>query len=134
MEPRKVVLRYADGRVVKGFTLDFSPDKSRFHFFAVETQPSGKALEVTMDELKAIFFVRDFAGRPQYEERKHFVEGQRSPGRRIEVTFVDGEALVGYTVSYDTRRLGFILFPADPQSNNLSAFVPFAAAQKVRQL
>ncbi len=134
MEPRKVVLRYADGRVVKGCTLDFSPDKPRFHFFPVGTYLSGKALEVTMNELKAVFFVRDFAGTPQYEERKHFAEGQQVPGRRVEVTFGDGEVLVGYTVSYDTRRPGFILFPADPESNNLSAFVPFAGVQKVRRL
>ncbi len=133
-EPRKVVLRYADGRVVKGFTLDFFPDKPRFHFFPVETESSGKGVQVTMNELKAVFFVRDFAGRPQYQERKHFAEGQQPPGRQVEVTFVDGEVLVGYTVSYDPQRPGFIFFPADSESNNLSAFLPFAAVQKVRHL
>jgi len=41
---------------------------------------------------------------------------------------------VGYTVGYDPQRPGFVLFPADPQSNNLSAFVVFTSVQKVRDL
>lgn len=134
MEPRKIVIRYIDGRVVKGSTLDFSPNKPSFHLFPVGTEPPGKAIEVAIRELKAVFFVRDFAGRPQYEERKRFADTERPPGRKVEVTFKDGETLVGYTVSYDPQRPGFILFPADPASNNLSIFVVFAAARHVRDI
>lgn len=134
MEPRKVVVRYADGRVVKGSTLDFSPNKSSFHLFPVGTAPTGKLIEVAIHELKAVFFVRDFAGRPQYQERKRFAETERPPGRKVEVRFKDGETLVGHSVGYDPQRPGFILFPADPESNNLSVFVVFAAVQHVRDL
>ena len=134
MEPRKVVMRYLDGRVVKGSTLDFSPNKPSFHLFPVGTEAPGTAIEVALHELKAVFFVRDFAGRPHYEERKQFAETERPPGRKVEVTFKDGETLVGYSVSYDPKRPGFILFPADPASNNLSVFVVFTAVQKVRDL
>jgi len=134
MEPRKVVVRYADGRIVKGSTLDFSPTKPGFHLFPVGTAPPGKAVEVAIHELKAVFFVRDFAGRPQYQERKQFGETERPLGRKVEVRFKDGETLVGYTVSYDPKRPGFILCPADPESNNLSVFVVFAAVQKIRDI
>lgn len=134
MEPRKVVLRYLDGRVVKGSTLDFSPNKARFHLFLGGTESPGKVIEVGVHELKAVFFVRDFAGSPQREERKQFAEGERPPGRKVEVTFVDGETLTGHTVSYDPQRPGFILFPVDPQSNNLSVFVVFSGVRKMEFL
>ena len=134
MEPRKVVIRYLDGRVVKGSTLDFSPNKPSFHLFPVGAPPTGKGIEVAVHELKAVFFVRDFAGRPEYQERKQFGEKERPPGRKVEVTFKDGETLVGYTVGYDPQRPGFVLFPADPQSNNLSVFVVFAAVRHVRDV
>ena len=31
MEPVKVVVRYLNGKVIKGVTQDFSPNKDRFH-------------------------------------------------------------------------------------------------------
>lgn len=132
MELRKVVLRYRDGRVLKGSTLDFAPHKARFHLFPVGSP--AQAIEVAVQELKAIFFVRDFAGSPEYQEQKHFPEGRRPPGRKVEVMFEDGEVLVGYTVSYDPQRPGFVLVPADPQSNNLSVFVVLAGVRKVSYL
>ena len=33
MERLKVVARYKDGKVIKGFTHDFFPNKDRFHLF-----------------------------------------------------------------------------------------------------
>ncbi|MCL4475041.1 MAG: hypothetical protein M1508_02270 [Nitrospirae bacterium] len=35
MEPVKIVIRYADGRLIKGYTNDFSPKKSSFHLCPV---------------------------------------------------------------------------------------------------
>jgi hypothetical protein len=37
---RKVVARYADGRLVKGYTFDFGPSQPRFHVFS-EPSASG---------------------------------------------------------------------------------------------
>ena len=133
-EPRKVVVRYRDGRITKGSTLDFSPERPSFHLLPVEAEPAGTPIEVGIHELKAVFFVRDFGGRREYDEQKLFPEGKRPPGRKVEVTFEDGEVLVGYTLSYDRKRPGFVLFPADPESNNLSVFVVFAAARKIQYL
>ena len=69
-----------------------------------------------MKDLKAIFFVRDFTGDPQYNERKIFLEGENSPGRKLEVTYIDDELLVGSTLGYDPSRKGFFLFPAIPRA------------------
>jgi len=133
MEPVKVVARYIDGRRVKGFSQDFFPNKDRFHIYPA-AKPSGEAVEVLVKELKAVFFVQDFTGNSLYNERKKYVEGEKPSGRKVEVTFMDGEVLVGTTLGYDPSRPGFFLFPADPKSNNLRVFAVSTAVKKVRYL
>ena len=131
MELIKIVIRYADYRVVKGYTHDFFPNKSSFHLELISDYNKGKVIEVQLKDLKSVFFVRDFIGNPSYNERKHFTEGQQLTGRKVKVSFKDGEVLVGSIVSYDPNRQGFFLFPADSQSNNLKVFVVSSAVSKV---
>ena len=133
MEPLKVVARYIDGRIIKGLSQDFFPNKDRFHVYSAD-KPSGEAVEVFLKELKAVFFVRDFAGNAQYNERKEYIQGDKPSGRKIELTFKDGEVLVGTTLGYDPARPGFFLFPADPNSNNVRVFAVITAVKKVRYL
>jgi hypothetical protein len=71
MEPIKVVARYANGTVIKGFTQDFFPNKDRFHVIPADRRP-GETIEVFMNRLKAVFTVRDFQGDPYYNEQKAF--------------------------------------------------------------
>ncbi len=133
MEPIKLVVHYVNGKVIKGFTGDFSPNKDLFHLF-LATDPTGEAIEVLMKDLKAIFFVRDFTGDPQYNERKIFLEGDKGHGRKLEVTCIDDELLVGSTLGYDPSRKGFFLFPADPKSNNIRIYSLTSKVKKVRRL
>jgi hypothetical protein len=133
VEPIKVVARYVDGKIVKGISQDFSPNRDRFHVYLTES-PSGEPVEVLVKELKAVFFVRDFVGNSRYNERKEYIPEDKPSGRKIEVTFADGEVLVGTTLGYDPKRPGFFLFPADPQSNNIRVFAAATAVKKVRYL
>jgi hypothetical protein len=133
MEPVKVVARYASGKRVKGFSQDFFPNKDRFHIYPA-AKPSGEAVEVLVKELKAVFFVQDFVGNYLYNERKKYIEGEKPSGRKVEVTFTDGEVLIGSTLGYDPSRLGFFLFPVDPKSNNIRVFAITTAVKKVRFL
>jgi hypothetical protein len=133
VEPVKVVARYANGRVIKGFTQDFFPNKDRFHLYLV-AKPSGEAMEVIVKELKAIFFVKDFVGNRVYKERKKYIEGEQPSGRKVEATFMDGEVLVGSTLGYEANRPGFFLFPADPKSNNMRVFAVSPSVKKVRYI
>jgi hypothetical protein len=126
----KVVARFADGRVLKGHTADFSPEGSRFHLMPAHHRVP-RPVEVCLKDLKAVFFVRDFGGNPGYEERKAFAADERRPGRVVTVQFHDGEVLVGSTLSYDPARAGFFLFPVDPESNNLRVFAVTAAVREV---
>ncbi len=133
MEKVKVVVRYSDGRLIKGFTQNFFPNKERFHLIP-DDNPSGGAIGVYMNDLKAIFMVQDFIGDSLYKERKKYIEGEKASGRKVEVTFIDGEMLVGSTLGYDLKRQGFFIFPADPKSNNIRVYVVSSAVEKVRYL
>ena len=133
MEPVKVVVHYADGKVIKGFAGDFYPNKDRFHLFSA-TNPTGEAMEVSIRDLKAVFFVRDFIGDPLYKERKLFLEGQKAQGRKLEVICIDNELFVGSTLGYDPNRKGFFVFPVDPSSNNIRVFIVSSAVKKFSYL
>jgi len=129
----KVVARFVDGRMEKGFTQDFHPNRDRFHLHPAADSP-GKAVEILIKDIKAIFFVKDFVGDSSFSERKVYLDGAKPQGRMMEVTFGDGEVLVGSCLGYDPKRLGFFLFPADPESNNLRTFAVAAAVKNVRFL
>ena len=133
MEKVKVVVRYSCGRIIKGFTQDFFPAKKLFHLTPADN-PSGEQIEVSITDLKAIFIVLDFAGHPLYKERKRYDPGEKPSGQKMEVTFIDGEVLVGSTLSYDPKRQGFFISPADPKSNNISVYVVSSSVEKVRYL
>ena len=128
----KLVVKYLDGRLVKGFSQDFHPSRAHFHIArSIQSAPLPPAL-VPISQLKAVFFVRDFAGDPTYMERKSFDD--TAPGRRIEVTFLDDEVMVGSTLSYRPEGGGFFLTPADSRGNNLRVFIGRSAVRYIRYL
>jgi hypothetical protein len=128
-EVNKVVIRYRDGRLVKGTTHDFVPGKTVFHFRAND---SGDIGEVKTADLKAIFFVKEFGGRPEYNEIKIFPDRPpTSKGRKIAVLFDDGELITGYTFTYDPKRPGFFVMPTDEMSNNERVYVIASAVKEV---
>lgn len=130
--PAKIVVRYRNGSMLKGYAQDFSPGAQYFHVRAEGGKTSSPPTRVVMQELKAIFFVRDFVGNGGYREQKSFVPGQPLSGRKVEVTFQDGEVLVGTTTGYDPTRPGFFLFPADDRSNNVRMYIVAKAVKGVR--
>ncbi len=130
-QTNRVVVRYLDGRVLKGTTQDFFPTRPLFHIQGVEG--SGSA-EVHVRQLKAVFFVKEFGGNPGRKDLRGFLEGpgETPHGKKIAVRFKDSELLCGYSLSYSPERPGFFVFPADPGSNNLRVFAISAAVRNVR--
>jgi hypothetical protein len=131
----KVVVRFQDGRLLKGSTADFIPNKDLFHLSPADAPPGAKPVEVRFVELKALFFVHDFAGKPR--PQKDPIEPQPSlpgAGRGIRVMFRDGEILVGTTHGYQPGRLGFFVVPADADSNNERCFIISSATHEVALL
>ena len=134
MDPSKIVARYRDGRTLKGTTQNFFPNKPVFHVKRLGEAGTGDLVEVTLEDLKAIFFVRDFAGNAKHVERKKLADGERAQGRLMEVTCKDGEVIVGTTTGYDPKRPGFFLFPIDPTANNSRVYMVASAVRSARFL
>jgi hypothetical protein len=125
METNKVVARFKDGTILKGKTNDFFPNKTSFH---IETL-NGETETIDVEQLKALFLVKDFEGNKEYSEE--FNDEVSGAGRKIKVTFSDGEIITGYTLGYSPNRQGFFMTPADLKSNNVRIFVVKSASQKI---
>ena len=123
----RVVARFADGRVLKGTTQDFAVGRDYFHVIPPET--GAESVRVNLATLKAVFFVKDHTGNKDYNEKKAFEKPV--PGRKLQVTFRDGEVLVGSSTAYDAGRPGFFMTPADPKSNNDRIYVVARAVRSV---
>lgn len=126
----KIVARYADGRMVKGTTVDFFPTKDLFHVSVTENG-AARLVEVSLKELKALFFVRDFSGDPKHVQTNEFDSSKPAPGRKLKVIFTDGEVLVGTTTGYQPGRPGFFIVPADAASNTERCYVVTAHTREV---
>jgi hypothetical protein len=118
---RRVVARFVDGRVLKGTTHDFAQNKDKFHLSPGGDQ-SAKPVEILLDGLKAVFFVKSWEGDPRRVD-DNSLEHATGQGRRAVVTFVDGEMIAGFSVGYDKVKPGFFMIPADPKSNNTRVYV-----------
>jgi hypothetical protein len=127
---QKIVVRYAEGQILKGYTHDFSAIRPQFSLWPSMTAAANERVIVPLARLKGVFFVRDFAGNPGYVERTD--TGDLRHGRRIEVTLNDDEVLVGRTLSYRADGNGFFVFPADPLANNIRVFVVSSSVRQVR--
>ena len=125
----RVVARYMDGRLLKGYAQNFDPAGEMFALQPRDPANGAEPVWVRLSELKALFFVEDFDGESQYSERKEFLKP--NAGRRLRVRFNDGEVLVGTSLTYHPARPGFFLFPGDPFSNNDKVFVIAAAVVEV---
>jgi hypothetical protein len=117
----KVVVHFRDGRLLKGYTSDLSPNKATFRLTPVDWGGETETIEV--DALKAVFFVKDFAGDSTYGEKKAFAADTPYVPGRVEFHMEDGESLVGIVEDYQPDKTGFFLTPADPASNNARCFV-----------
>lgn len=116
-----VVARFADGQTLKGTSLDIDPTRPRFHIRSAD----GVMTQVLLSELKALFFVKSPSGNPDHVEgREIALADPRLRGLRvIEVTFRDGEKLVGLSSGIPKNKPYFFLVPVDSESNNVRILV-----------
>lgn len=128
MAENKVVVHRRGGALEKGNTSDFRPGRESFHL----QLPGGEVSTVAVADLKAVFFVKDFAGDPDYDEA--YRDTVPGGGKKVEVTFEDGEVVVGFATSYSPARQGWFFVPADAGSNNLRVYAVNAAVESVRTL
>jgi hypothetical protein len=125
MEANKVVIHFKDGTIKKGNTSDFLPNKKIFHLNILD----GKIDEIDVENIKAMFFVKDHEGdKDRKREYKDVIAGG---GKKVEVSFNDGETIIGYVLGYSPNRQGFIMTPADLSGNNERIFVVQTAINHV---
>jgi hypothetical protein len=111
MIANKIVVKYKDGKIVKGWTTDFGPNKEIFHLHLLE-EYSKDILEIEMSSLKAVFFVPS--------------------QRKIIIIFKDGENFYGTAHSYNPERKGFFVYPINLRDNNDRVFIINPAVNSVK--
>jgi hypothetical protein len=135
---RKVVIRYSDGSVLRGYLAAQEVDTIQKHdaeSFTV-TAVSGQVERVAAAAIKAIFFVKTFEGSPHYSEFKVFTHQPNGKGVWVRAHFTDGEIMEGVAPnSLETyAQPVFHLTPPDPGSNNQAVLVSKRYLQEMQIL
>ena len=125
MPQNKVVVQFKDGKIMKGNTSDFFPNKTQFHL----TTLSGDMENIDVEQLKAVFFVKESEGNESHSDQ--YDDEIAGGGRKIKIEFSDSEVVIGYTLSYSPDRHGFFMTPADLKGNNERIFVIKSATKNV---
>jgi len=129
----KVVVHFRDGKIVKGYSYDFTPNKDTFH--VSQARDETKIMEVSMSLVKAVFFVKSFEGNKGHENHEEFSMQNfkfDEVSLKVRVDFLDGEVMYGMTHGYTANRKGFFVFPADKGTNNQRVFVIREATAAVK--
>ena len=81
-EGNRVVAHLLNGKLIKGTTQDFFPNRPMFHMAPVE---GGLPVEVRTRQLKALFFVREFAGNTTRRDLRGFISapGETAQGKKL---------------------------------------------------
>ena len=108
----KVVVGFLNGDRIRGYVYNFSALQESFNFLSQEDPLQGQERKIAMKDLKAVFFVWEFAGNPQYHDSLH--ARVPSDGRTIEVTFADGETIVGRTQDITRSESASFYIPLTP--------------------
>ena len=138
-ENQKVILRFVDGKLLKGFIKDL---KISEEYLYIEDE-SNHQHKVRLKELKAIFFVRKFEGERSHQEKKTFTD-TRPGSKRVFVKFKDGESIMGNMEGEIPWEKGFFLesmkekaftiVPVDGDSNNTKILVITTSVKDVAMI
>ena len=119
----KIVVRFRDGTMVKGYTHDFNPNKGIFH--VAKAQEGNGVVQVSTADMKVVFFVKSFEGDKEHPNFDDFsMEKFKSiPGLKLKIVFFDNEVIYGSNHGYSPQRKGFFIFPANKELNHERVFV-----------
>ena len=136
MIKKKVVIKYKDGEMLKGWVEEFKPQRESFILFPLFEYSKEKNLVINFESLKAVFFVKDFTGNKDYQKVRTFnIDINITPTqRKIIVNFLDNERLYGTCLTYGRYKKGFFVFPIDPKDNNERIFVVHSSTKNVRMM
>lgn len=114
------MVHWQNGEITKGHTTDFSPSAAKFRLAELYDPPKWE--EISLNSLKAIFFVKSFEGSFQHMDLHDFSNAPSS-GKHVVITFMDGEIFYGTSDTVHPDKTGFFIVPVDPGANTIRAFV-----------
>ncbi len=121
----KIVIRFKDKSLMKGKADNFSLDQDYFHLRLL----NGEVVKVDIEKLKAVFLVKSFSGNKNYKYAyKDFIPWG---GKKVKISFIDGEVMIGYTPYHPYCQRGFFITPADLRGNNKSVFVITSSTKEI---
>jgi hypothetical protein len=119
----KLVVHFKDGRLIKGTSFKLDPRTKGFYLLLRQTSDKmQEEVYVEFADLKAIFFVKNFDGKPLEDQtvRKEYVP----EGHEITVRFKDGEILEGFALGgYIDSSERFYVDLRSGKDNNYAALV-----------
>jgi hypothetical protein len=132
MQGHLIVAHFIDGTVRKGMSLDVDPKRPSCHL----KTGTGGTIEVTLAEVKALFFVKSPGGRPEYIEATlpATADSRLVGARRVRVVFADREEIIGLMNRYPPIAPFFFMLPIDPESNNIRILVNRAAVKQMGEV
>lgn len=130
----RVVVQRSDG-AIKGFAEKaqwttsngaLSVDDQKRDSIRVTRVDSGETEEVSLDNVKAVFFVHDFAGEVKRRDLRFHDHLPATECLWVRVRFDDGETIEGLINNSQDFVLGggFLMAPADTLGNNWLIYVP----------
>jgi len=126
----QVVGKYRDGRLVRGYTNDFSPMKPYLH---VAPSPlSDETQFVSMIQLDALFFLRDARATSNGDDISTDQDLAATRGRKVALALSNGKELIGSTLNYSRDGSGFFVHPLDGYSGAVRVFVTQSGIRNVR--
>lgn len=128
-----VVVHFKDGSITKGYLKKFAFYRDEFTLIELDKRNKIKSKgekNIGVANIKAVFFVKDLEGNKDHQERRD--TAREGFGDCVEVTFNDGEQIVGYAKDHSAKQNGFILYPADSNSNNYIVGVFHSSIKNIR--
>ncbi len=123
---KKVYVRRFDGETIEGYV---SP-QTFLRADGVEViDREAEVVLVPYKQTRVVYFVRDFKGDPEPDQRKAFASRPKLGGLWVQMRFRDGEALEGVMPNdlLQVGRHGVTITPPDAHGNTQKVFVPRSA-------
>ncbi len=125
----KVVVHMKDGGIYKGVTQDF--DENRDRFYLLPAEGGGVPVRIVLENMKAMFYVRDYIGNRNFVPPKSHLDAMES-SRKVVLVFQDGEELWGTRTDLSEEGSGFFFYPTDKEDNNIRIFVVRSSLREMR--
>jgi hypothetical protein len=126
----QVVGKCRDGRLIRGYTNDFSPANPYLH---ISPTPYGEGSEfVSLVELDALFFGRDAERGDLSDIEPVGPDVVPAHGRRVAIPLPNGKEMIGVARSYSRESSGFFVDSLDEHSGTVRVFVTAGGVRCIR--